>query len=206
MGVRVLAVRARLVVLVSGSGTLLQALLDACQDPSYPAEVVAVVSDRTEVEALRRAIRHGVASESVLMADFPDRRAWDQALSETVQSHQPDLVVLAGFMKILSPDFLRTFSGHVINTHPALLPAFPGAHAVRDALGAGVTVTGASVIWVDEGIDSGDVIAQAEVPVFAGDGQAQLHERIKIVEREMLVGVVADLVSSQPDSAQRSQT
>ena len=185
---------ARLIVLASGAGTLLQALLDAQSDPSYPAEVVGVVSDRRNSLALARGINCGVPAESVVSCDFADRAAWDRALGETVAAHRPDLVVLAGFMKILGPVFLKRFPGRVINTHPALLPAFPGAHAVRDALNAGVPVTGASVIWVDEGIDTGEVIAQVEVPVLPEDDEAALHERIKVVERQMLVRVVAELI------------
>lgn len=197
---------ARLVVLASGAGTLLQALLDARNDPSYPAHVVAVACDRPEVAALERAHRRGIATELVVLSDFADRASWDVALTEAVAAHEPDLVVLAGFMKILSPAFLQRFSGRVINTHPALLPAFPGAHAVRDALAAGVSVTGASVIWVDEGIDTGQVIASAEVPVVEGDNESSLHERIKVVEREMLVRVVADLVTTEHNSAPKAQS
>ena len=191
---------ARLIVLASGAGTLLQALLDAQSDPSYPSEVVGVVSDRRNAPALARAISCGVPAESVVLSDFADRAAWDRALGETVVAHRPDLVVLAGFMKILGPVFLQRLPGRVINTHPALLPAFPGAHAVRDALDAGVPVTGASVIWVDEGIDTGEVIAQVEVPVLPEDDEAALHERIKVVERQMLVRVVAELVVAQQSS------
>ncbi len=193
---------ARLIVMASGSGTLLQALLDAAQDPSYPAHVVAVISDRRGSQALRRAVDRGVAAHAVVLADFADRDGWDLALTNTVADCQPDLIVLAGFMKILSPGFLQRFSGRVINSHPALLPAFPGAHAVRDALEAGVPVTGASVIWVDEGVDTGEVIAQREVPVVDQDDESSLHERIKVAEREMLVHVVADLVTSQTLSSE----
>ncbi len=195
------AVPARLVVLASGSGTLLQALLDA-QSDSYPAEVVAVVADRADSHALVRAGRHGVAADVVPFGGFPDRDTWDTALGDMVAAHQPDLVVLTGFMKILSPDFLHRFPGRVINTHPGLLPDFPGAHAVRDALAAGATVTGASVIWVDEGIDTGQLIIQAEVPVLAGDDEPRLHERIKAVERDMLVRVVASILTGQHVMAQ----
>ena len=192
-----LAVRARLIVLASGAGTLLQALLDAQTDPAYPAEVVAVLSDRPDAAALARAGRHGVPVDVVALPDFADREAWDRELGDKVGAHRPDLVVLAGFMKILSPEFLHRFPGQVINTHPGLLPAFPGAHAVRDALNAGVSVTGASVIWVDEGIDTGEVIAHVEVSLLAADDEDSLHERIKVVEREMLVRVIAELVGEQ---------
>ncbi|MDQ3733071.1 MAG: phosphoribosylglycinamide formyltransferase [Actinomycetota bacterium] len=188
---------ARLVVLASGAGTLLQALIDARVDPTYPAEVVAVASDRADAYALARARRQGIATQLVVAAGFDDRASWDAALTDAVAAYEPDLVVLAGFMKILSPGFLQRFSGRVINTHPALLPAFPGAHAVRDALESGVAVTGASVIWVDEGIDTGEVIARTEVPVLAGDDEASLHERIKVAERQMLVRVVADVITAE---------
>jgi len=193
----VLAVRARLIVLTSGAGTLLQALLDAQTDPAYPAEVVAVLSDRPDAAALGRAGRHGVPVDVVALPDFADREAWDRELGEKAAAHRPDLVVLAGFMKLLSREFLHRFPGQVINTHPGLLPAFPGAHAVRDALNAGVSVTGASVIWVDEGIDTGEVIAHVEVSLLAADDEDSLHERIKVVEREMLVRVIAELVGEQ---------
>ncbi len=186
---------ARLVVLASGAGTLLQALLDAQTDPGFPGEVVAVVSERADAQALVRAARHGVTAEVVPMADFEDRGAWNRALADTVAAHRPDLVVLAGFMKILSPEFLRAFQGRIINTHPGLLPAYPGAHAVRDALEAGASITGASVLWVDEGVDTGAAIAQTEVPVLVGDDESSLHERIKVVEREMLVHVVSELLT-----------
>jgi len=196
----VLAVRARLIVLASGAGTLLQALLDAQTDPAYPAEVVAVLSDRPDAAALGRAGRHGVPVDVVALPDFADREAWDRELGEKAAAHRPDLVVLAGFMKLLSREFLHRFPGQVINTHPGLLPAFPGAHAVRDALNAGVSVTGASVIWVDEGIDTGEVIAHVEVSLLAADDEDSLHERIKVVEREMLVRVIAELVGEQHHS------
>lgn len=185
---------ARLIVAASGQGSLLQALLDAQRAPRYPAEVVAVVSDRARAQALVRARRYGIPAVSVAPADFVDRPAWDRALGDAVADYRPDLLVLAGFMKILSPDFLRRFAGRVINTHPALLPEFPGAHAVRDALAAGAAVTGASVIWVNEGVDTGEVIDRVEVPILATDDEACLHERIKVAERQMLVRVVADLV------------
>lgn len=196
---------ARLVVLASGTGTLLQALLDAGGAGDYPAAVVGVVSDRPDIRALDRAARVGVPSAVVRLSDFAHRREWDAALTARVVQFAPDLVVLAGFMKLLGPDFLARFPDRVINTHPALLPAFPGAHAVRDALAAGVTTTGASVIRVDEGVDTGPVIAQVEVPVLAGDDEVRLHERIKVVERELLVRVVAECVVGRDiDLAERS--
>ncbi|GAA2887929.1 phosphoribosylglycinamide formyltransferase [Pseudonocardia halophobica] len=185
--------RARLVVLASGSGTLLQALLDAARDPAYPAEVVAVGTDRPGVEALNRATRSGVPAFTVRPAEHPDRPAWDRALLAAVLEHRPDLVVSAGFMRILGAPFLDGIGRPVVNTHPALLPAFPGAHAVRDALAHGVTVTGTTVHLVDAGVDTGPILAQEAVPVLPGDTEAELHERIKIAERRLLVATVATL-------------
>jgi phosphoribosylglycinamide formyltransferase-1 len=181
---------ARIVVLVSGAGTNLQALLDASADPSYGAVVVAVGADRDEIEALVRADKAGVATFVAPLGGFADRAAWDAALTESVAAHAPDLVVLAGFMKLVGPPFLQRFGGRTINTHPALLPAFPGAHAVRDALAYGVQVTGCTLLLVDDGVDSGPVVAQAAVRVEPGDDEATLHERIKVVERGLLVDVV----------------
>jgi formyltetrahydrofolate-dependent phosphoribosylglycinamide formyltransferase len=177
---------ARVVVLVSGSGTLLQAILDAA-----PARVVAVGADRPGIEGLARAARAGVPSFVVRLADHADRAAWDVALAEAVAAHQPDLVVTAGFMKILGPVFLDRFAGRVLNTHPALLPAFPGTHAVADALAHGVKVTGCTVHLVDAGVDTGPIVAQEAVAVEPGEDVDKLHERIKVVERRLLVDVIA---------------
>ncbi|MFR9804308.1 phosphoribosylglycinamide formyltransferase [Pseudonocardia sp. RS010] len=185
--------RARLVVLASGSGTLLQALLDAAPDLDYPAEVVAVGTDRPEVEALNRAARAGVPAFTVSPAAHADRTAWDRALLAAVLEHRPDLVVCAGFMRILGAPFLDGVGRPIVNTHPALLPAFPGAHAVRDALAHGVKVTGTTVHLVDAGVDTGPILAQEAVPVLPGDTEAELHERIKIAERRLLVATVATL-------------
>jgi phosphoribosylglycinamide formyltransferase-1 len=179
---------ARLVVLVSGSGTNLQALLDAAADPSYGARVVAVGADRDGIEGLERARRAGVPTFVERVGDHPDRAAWDHGLAARIAEHRPTLVVSAGFMKILGPRVLKDFT--VVNTHPALLPSFPGAHAVRDALAYGVKLTGCTVHVVDEGVDTGPVIAQEAVPVLPGDDEATLHERIKTVERRLLVEVV----------------
>ncbi|TDP65400.1 phosphoribosylglycinamide formyltransferase [Actinokineospora alba] len=178
---------ARIVVLVSGSGTLLQALLD---DAAIPARIVAVGADRKGIEGLARADRANVPTFTVRVADHADRAAWDVALTEAVAAFEPDLVVSAGFMKILGPEFLTRFAHRVINTHPALLPSFPGAHAVDDALAYGVQVTGSTVHLVDGGVDTGPIIAQEPVPVAPGDDAATLHERIKTVERRLLVDVV----------------
>ena len=185
--------RARVVVLLSGTGSLCAALLDATDDPGYPAEVVAVGSDRP-AEGLAHATRRGLPTFVRAVGDHPDRAAWDRALADEIAAYEPDLVVSAGFMKIVGPAVLDAFGGRLINTHPALLPAFPGAHAVRDALAAGATVTGATVHVVDAGVDTGPVLAQREVAVHPGDDEARLHERIKDVERELLVQTVAELV------------
>ncbi|AGM03388.1 MULTISPECIES: phosphoribosylglycinamide formyltransferase [Amycolatopsis] len=183
----------KLVVLASGSGTLLQAVLDAVEKPNFPAKVVAVGADRTGVEALTRAERAGVPSFTVRMADHPDRAAWDKAITEAVAAYQPDLVVSAGFMKILGAEFLARFPGRVINTHPALLPSFPGAHAVADALAMAVKVTGSTVHFVDAGVDTGPIIAQEPVIVEPDDDENVLHERIKAVERRLLVETIEKL-------------
>ena len=184
-------VPARVVVLVSGSGTLLQAVLDASADPGFPVHVVAVGADRPDIEGLARAERAGRPTFVARLADHPDRDAWDKALTEAVAAYEPDLVVSAGFMKILGATFLERFAGRVLNTHPALLPAFPGAHAVADAIAHGVRVTGATVHLVDAGVDTGPIVAQQAVTVAPEDDVETLHERIKVVERRLLVDVVA---------------
>lgn len=185
---------ARVVVLASGSGSLLQALLDAREEREHPAQVVCVVSDRAGVGALDRASAAGVATAVVRPADHPDRSAWDTALTDTVAAAEPDLVVSAGFARLLGAAFLARFGGRTINTHPALLPAFPGAHPVRDTVAYGVKVTGATVHLVDAGVDTGPVLAQEAVPVAPDDTEDTLHERIKVVERRLLVETVAGLV------------
>jgi phosphoribosylglycinamide formyltransferase 1 len=185
---------ARLVVLVSGAGTNLQALLDACADAAYGAQVVAVGADRSGIAALARAEQAGVPSFTHRVKDYPSRADWDRALAASSAAARPDLIVLAGFMKLVGPPFLAAFGGRVINTHPALLPAFPGMHAVRDALGHGVKVTGCTVFLVDAGMDTGPVLAQAAVPVLDGDDEDTLHERIKVAERALLVETVGRMV------------
>lgn len=184
---------ARLVVLASGTGSLLESLLAAAVD-RYPARVVAVGADR-DCRALEIAAAAGVPVFSVAMADYPNRAAWDRALTEATAEHRPDLVVSAGFMKILGSHFLARYLGRTVNTHPALLPAFPGAHAVPDALAYGVKVTGCTVHLVDAGTDTGPVLAQQAVAVLDGDDEQTLHERIKSVERKLLVDVLADLAT-----------
>jgi phosphoribosylglycinamide formyltransferase 1 len=183
-------VRARVVVLASGSGTLLQALLDAAADPGYGATVVAVGADRDGIAALDRAAGVGVPTFVCRVGDFADRAGWDAALTEAVAGHQPDLVVLAGFMKLVGPAFLARFGGRTVNSHPALLPSFPGMHGVRDALAHGVKVTGCTLFLVDSGVDSGPILAQAAVPVLDEDEEESLHERVKGVERPLLVQTV----------------
>jgi phosphoribosylglycinamide formyltransferase 1 len=185
---------ARLVVLASGEGTNLQALIDACADPGYGAQVVAVGADRGAINALARAERAGIAAFTVRLADYQARDDWDAALARACAAHAPDLVVLAGFMKLVGKPFLDRFGGRCVNTHPALLPSFPGAHGVRDALAHGVKVTGCTVFLVDEGVDAGPIVAQACVPVADDDDEATLHERIKITERALLVGTVGRML------------
>ena len=181
---------ARLVVLVSGSGTNLQALLDAAADPAYGAEVVAVGADRDGIEGLQRAERAGVETFVRRVKDFDDRAAWDADLAETVAAHRPDVVVLAGFMKLVGESFLATLGGRVLNTHPALSPSFPGMRGPADALDYGVKVTGCTLFVVDAGVDTGPIVAQSAVDVEPDDDVESLHERIKTAERTMLVEAV----------------
>jgi phosphoribosylglycinamide formyltransferase 1 len=180
---------ARVVVLASGTGSLLRSLLDAMVADS-PARIVAVGVDR-DCPAIDIASAASVPSYTVRLRDHPDRDAWDRAITEATAAHEPDLIVAAGFMKILGREFLSRFMGRIINTHPALLPAFPGAHPVADALDYGVKVTGCSVHLVDAGTDTGPLLAQESVPVLDDDDEATLHERIKVVERRLLVEVLA---------------
>ncbi|MFF2349315.1 phosphoribosylglycinamide formyltransferase [Kitasatospora sp. NPDC058115] len=187
---------ARLVVLVSGSGTNLQALIEAAADPAYGAQILAVGADREAIAGLERAERAGLPVFVHRVKDHPDRADWDRALTASVAGYQPDLVVTAGFMKILGPEFIAAFAGRIVNTHPALLPSFPGAHGVTDALAYGVRVTGCTVHLVDAGVDTGPIIAQGVVEVLDADhadGGEALHKRIKTVERKLLVDVVGRL-------------
>ncbi len=198
--------RARVAVLLSGTGSLCAALLAATDDPAYPAEVVVVGSDRA-ADGLEHAVRRGIPTFTCALRDHPDRAAWDRALAGALAEHRPDLVVSAGFMKLVGPAVLQAFEGRLINTHPALLPAFPGAHAVRDALAAGVPVTGATVHLVDAGLDTGPVLAQREVAVRPDDDEGRLHERIKDAERDLLVATVAQLVTAgTPHEAPRRKS
>ena len=186
--------RARLVVLVSGTGTNLQALIEACADDAYGADVVAVGADRDGIAALARAARAGIPTFVHRVKDYSSRADWDMVLAESCAAYQADLVILAGFMKLVGPRFLGRFGGQCLNTHPALLPSFPGMHGVRDALDYGVKVTGCTVLIVDPGIDAGPVVAQRPVLVRDDDDEASLHERIKVTERALLVETVGRMV------------
>ena len=188
--------RQRLVVLISGSGTNLQSLLESLPNTEIPADVVAVGSD-TMAPGLQHATDRSIPTFVVPLGDFPSREEWGAALGDTLESYQPDLIVLSGFMKLLPPSFVTRFAPRIINTHPAFLPEFPGAHAVRDAMEAGVSHSGASVIIVDEGVDTGEILAQRRVPVEVGDDEASLHDRIKVVERELLLEVLDTLCAKE---------
>ncbi|RFU83407.1 phosphoribosylglycinamide formyltransferase [Streptomyces triticagri] len=186
----------RLVVLVSGSGTNLQALLDHIAREGvgqYGAQIVAVGADRDGIVGLERAEQAGIPTFVCRVKDHPTRAAWDRALTEATEAYAPDLVVSAGFMKIVGKEFLAVFGGRFVNTHPALLPSFPGAHGVRDALAYGAKITGCTVHFVDDGVDTGPIIAQGVVEIREQDDEAALHERIKEVERRLLVEVVGRL-------------
>jgi phosphoribosylglycinamide formyltransferase-1 len=181
---------AKLVVLSSGQGTLAQAIFDAVHNGELDAQILEVISDRPRAHVLQRAKDAGLACYVHPMQR--DRLQWDAQLIAHMEALQPDLVVSAGFMRILSPYFVSRFK--IINTHPALLPAFPGAHPVRDAIDAGVLVTGATVHWVDAGVDTGMVIAQLPIEILPSDDESTLHERIKIAERGLLVATLKELL------------
>ncbi|MGB8385218.1 MAG: phosphoribosylglycinamide formyltransferase [Dermatophilaceae bacterium] len=183
-----------IVVLVSGSGTLLQALIDACTDPAYGVRVAAVGADRQGTRAVERAQAAGIPTFVCRVEDYPTRVHWDAALTEAVAGYQPVLVVSAGFLKLVGPCFLGRFGERYVNSHNSLLPAFPGIHGPRDALAYGVKVTGATLFVVDEGIDSGAIVAQVAVPVLEDDSEESLTERIKAAERPQLVECVGRMV------------
>ncbi|MGC5049033.1 phosphoribosylglycinamide formyltransferase [Micrococcus porci] len=185
----------RILALVSGSGTNLQAVLDAVASGALPLEVAAVGSDVPGVQGLARAEAAGIPTFTVVPADHPDRAAWNVALAEAVAAYEPDWVVCSGFMRILGAPLLEAFPGRIVNTHPALLPSFPGAHGVRDALAYGVKVTGCTVHLVDAGVDTGPILAQAAVPVLDTDTEEVLHERIKVQERALLLRVLGELAA-----------
>ncbi|WP_405429565.1 phosphoribosylglycinamide formyltransferase [Micromonospora sp. NBC_00617] len=185
---------ARIVVLVSGSGSNLQALLDAAADPAYGAQVVAVGADRDGIAGLDRAVAAGVPTFVERVRDHDSRQDWDRALTAHVAKHQPDLVISAGFLKLVGPHFLAAFGDRYLNTHNTLLPAFPGIHGPRDALAYGVKLTGATLFFVDAGMDTGPIVAQVAVPVLDDDDVDALTERIKEAERRQLVEQVGRLV------------
>ncbi|MEV1288511.1 phosphoribosylglycinamide formyltransferase [Micromonospora sp. NPDC049679] len=185
---------ARIVVLISGSGSNLQALLDACADPAYGARVVAVGADRDGVAGLERAAAAGVPTFVDAVRSYPGRDDWDRALAAHVAEHEPDLVISAGFLKLVGTEFLAAFGDRYVNTHNALLPAFPGIHGPRDALAYGVKLAGATLFFVDAGVDTGPIIAQVAVPVLPDDTEETLTERIKEAERQQLVEYVGRLV------------
>jgi phosphoribosylglycinamide formyltransferase 1 len=180
----------RLLILASGSGTLAQAILDAQASGKFSAEIVAVISDQKDAAVLQRAERAKIETFTIPM--MKDRREWDRELETLIAALRPDLVISAGFMRILSQRITERF--RIINSHPALLPAFPGAHAVRDALATGATETGTTIHWVDAGVDTGPIIAQEKVAILQGDTEESLHERIKIVERGLIVATIASLL------------
>ncbi|WP_255372165.1 phosphoribosylglycinamide formyltransferase [Demequina sp. NBRC 110053] len=180
----------RLVVLISGAGSTMKALLEATADDGYGALIVAVIADRPDAQGLAIARKAGIPTDVVALADFDARADWDQAIADAIAAHTPDLVICAGFMKILGAPSLSRWGGRIVNTHPALLPSYPGAHGVRDALAGGAKVTGCTVMLVDEGIDTGPILAQAAVEVWDTDDETTLHERIKVIERELVATTV----------------
>lgn len=184
----------RVVVLLSGAGSTFAALLEASRAADSPYEIVGVLADKPAA-GLDIAREAGIPTAVVALRDFPDRAAWDEALAAAVAAHDPELVVLAGFMRLVGSPLLDAFGGRIVNTHPALLPSFPGAHGVRDALAHGVKITGATVIEVDAGVDTGRILAQVAVPVLEDDTEGTLHERIKAAEQPLLVDVVRTLAA-----------
>lgn len=185
---------ARLVVLASGSGSTLQAVIEAAADPSYGARVVAAGTDRPDCRAMKRAADAGVPTFALSLSDFSDRTAWNRALADEIAAHRPDVVVLAGFMRVLDPTTVSRF--RMVNTHPSLLPSFPGAHALRDALAHGVKITGVTVHWVDAGLDSGPILAQVAVPVLDGDTEESLLERVQLAEKPLFVETVRQICAA----------
>lgn len=186
----------RIVVLVSGSGSNLQAVLDAVAAGALPVEIAAVGADRADTYGIERAAAAGVETFVVNFKDFASRAEWDAALLEAVAAYGPDYVISSGFMRIVAPSFIDAFAGRYVNTHPALLPAFPGAHGVRDAMAYGVKVTGCTVHYADAGVDTGPIIAQTPIAILPDDTEETLHERIKVAERELLIKVLGDLAAS----------
>lgn len=187
----------RIVVLVSGSGSNLQAVIDAVQAGELDVEIAAVGADRADAYGLERARAAGIETFVVNFRDYGTRAEWDSDLTRVVAAHQPEVVVSSGFMRIVSAEFIEAFNGRYLNTHPALLPAFPGAHGVRDALAYGVKVTGCTVHWADAGVDTGPIIAQEAIAIEEGETEAHLHERIKLVERRLLISTLSDIAQSR---------
>lgn len=186
----------RIVVLVSGTGSNLQSVIDAVRSGELDVEIAAVGADREGTYGVERSSEAGLETFVVNFNSFPTRDEWDAALTARVASYAPDVVVSSGFMRIVSADFIKAFNGKYLNTHPALLPAFPGAHGVRDAMAYGVKVTGCTVHWADAGMDTGPIIAQEAVAIEPGDTEESLHERIKVVERRLLIDTLAELAAS----------
>nr|WP_217498989.1 phosphoribosylglycinamide formyltransferase [Leifsonia sp. C5G2] len=184
--------------MISGGGSNLRALLEASEDAEFPARVVAVGADR-EADGFEHAERFGIPTFSVPFTSYASREEWGDALLEQIRQWEPDLTILSGFMRLVPPRVVEALSPNLINTHPAYLPEFPGAHAVRDAIAAGVTQTGASLIVVDNGVDAGPIISQERVEVLPGDTEAALHERIKPVERRLLIDAVLDIANGHID-------
>lgn len=187
----------RIVVLVSGTGSNLQSVIDAVKEGKLDVDIAAVGADRPGTCGVERSAAAGIPTFVVDFKAYPDRAAWNAALTEAVAAYQPDVVVSSGFMRIVSADFIDAFGGKYLNTHPALLPSFPGAHGVRDALAYGVKVTGCTVHWADAGVDTGPIIAQEAVAIADGESEESLHERIKVVERRLLVSTLASLAAEQ---------
>jgi phosphoribosylglycinamide formyltransferase-1 len=186
------------VVLISGAGSNLLALLKAAESPLYPVRVLAVGSDRP-AEGLAHAELYGIPTFVVERGRFDNAESWSRKLQENIQHFTPDVIVLAGFMKILPPSFIAAFDSRIVNTHPSLLPLYPGAHAVRDALLAGARESGCTIHIVDQGVDSGPIIAQRSVTIMPSDDESSLHERIKVVERELLVETVLSIAENKVD-------
>lgn len=191
----------RIVVLVSGTGSNLQAVIDATKSGELDVEIAAVGADREGTYGVERASEAGLETFVVNFNSFPTREEWDAALTTRVASYAPDVVVSSGFMRIVSADFIAAFNGKYLNTHPALLPAFPGAHGVRDAMAYGVKVTGCTVHWADAGMDTGPIIAQEAVAIEDSDTEETLHEKIKVVERRLLISTLASLAAASPKPA-----
>lgn len=193
-----------IVVLISGGGSNLRALLEASQDAEFPARVVAVGADR-DADGLAHAEEFGIPSFTVPFSSFDGREEWGDELLAQLRQWEPDLVILSGFMRLVPPRVVEAFSPNLINTHPAYLPEFPGAHGVRDALAAGATQTGASLIVVDDGVDAGPIISQERVPILPGDTESTLHDRIKPVERRLLIDAVLDIANGHIDLKELSR-